>query len=626
MSVAQPSSFLVRSFVIALYIGAVGGGVWLTATRPDVLPAAIAAVASWLLALEIHLDRRTAPAAQRQGGWFARTGRALRSFLGAIALPAGGLAALGLSALAIMRLGVAPAPFPPGALAVLLISAFAALFLCTYLGLAVQRRQTFSWACATEAALLRLAAILALLTAGVLFAGSSLGVNGTKIWSGLLLLLLTFWIVETALRAMARLFQPVRLWRGRAPLGAGWLLLPLLDVSAKAAWREKSEADAPMLSLPDMWFLPTLRKMLLPLACSSLLLVWLSTCVHEIPHAHSGLLAKFGRFHPQTLEPGLHFTLPYPFHEVALVQRSELRQVVLGLQADTGKPLLWDREHYVGEENQLVGHGEDLLTISVPIFYSIGDPFAFHRQTADAETIIRDLACQELLRETLHRSAFEIMTDGRDAVAERLRAAMQTALDARQSGLVIAKVCLRDIHPPVDVAQQYQDVVGALEDRASTIHSGEGYRAERVTLADAEATTIRSQSESLLAVRQAEVQAQAASFGHLLASYKANPEVFRIRQSYEAFDKSLRGVRKLVVDDRVRGSLPSVLDLRRTLNPDFNPEAMPENPTLIPTIRGRLNDFTRTIEGYLKMGKGSAPAPVTDKAHKDNLLENNISE
>jgi regulator of protease activity HflC (stomatin/prohibitin superfamily) len=50
-----------------------------------------------------------------------------------------------------------------------------------------------------------------------------------------------------------------------------------------------------------------------------------------------------------------------------------------------------------------------------------------------------------------------------------------------KSGLRIEAVHLRDIHPPVNVAPFYQDVVAAIEDKETSIHIGEDYRNDNLS-------------------------------------------------------------------------------------------------------------------------------------------------
>jgi regulator of protease activity HflC (stomatin/prohibitin superfamily) len=575
--------------------------------QPAPLIGAFAAWLTWNAAVALSL-------AGKPSGRLAR----VHAFI----LPAGAFAALVFAARAI---AAARSPefqlFSASALRpFLLLAAFVGFFLQTYAGLRARDASALNWSAALTAAALKLNTALFAVTAALLFAERQLDLRLQTPWTWLVVSLTAIWILDTAARSIGRLYLPPRFARVRPPVVGAWLLLPFLTPAARARFRASPEADAPVIALADMWFLPTLRRLALPLVALAALLAWGSTAFHEIPVGSVGLWSRFGRVHDVPLAAGFKATLPYPFHEVTVLAAERLQRVVLGLEADTGQPILWDRAHYVGEQNQLVGRGDDLLTISVPIYFYVRDPLAFHRHTLDPAQTIRDLAAQQLLAHTLQRSAFDIMTTQRGALAESLRRDVQAALDRRDSGLAVALVCFRDIHPPVQVGPAYQEVVSALEDREAYRHEGEDYRAENFPRARSDAQKTRATAEADATARTARVRGETARFEALLASYQDNREVFRVRQSFAAFDESLRGVKKLLVDEKFRGRLPTFVDVRKTLNPDFAPELAPETPSLIPTLAGKRSDFDRSVDGYLRAGQGAIPATSAQAADPDNLL------
>jgi membrane protease subunit HflK len=475
------------------------------------------------------------------------------------------------------------------------------------------------WAVAGAA--LRLIALGYLTLAVLVFAEGYFSLPVARFWLFAASGIVAAWIAETIARGLARLFQPPRAWRDRLPLGSSSLLRHFASAQERAAWEAPPGGHRGMIQLSEMWFLPALGRMCVPVLAGAAALAWMSTAVHEVPHGSAGLWSQFGKLNSRTLDPGLHVTLPVPFHQVSIVPRYEIQQVVLGMEADTGAPILWDRAHYVGEESQLVGAGEDLLTISVPVYYRIKSPLEYYRGTSEPRRLVRDVALRELLAHTLHRPAFEIMAPGRVVLAEELHGAIQARLDAYGTGVEIVKICLRDIHPPVEVAPAYQEVVSAIEDREAGLHTGEAYRAESLPRAKSDAAKLTTQADTHHETRMAEVNGSTGSFLRLLDSYQRAPEVFRIRQSYAVRDEALRGAKKLIVDETFRDRLPTVVDLRKTLNPDFVPAPVQDQPVLIPSLQDRLGEFDRAIEGYLQMGRGAIPAPDFKPADADNLLD-----
>lgn len=517
-----------------------------------------------------------------------------------------------------------PIPHPSALLPLLVLAAFAGFFLQTYAGLRAVSAAAgpVAWAPAFSASVLRVTTLAAAALAALLIAESRFGFHLHRAAAWTLAGLTGAWILETLLRAAARFFQPARHARLLPPLGGSWLLAPFLPAPLRASWQHPPASDAPTLALADLWFIPTLRRLLLPLLASAAALLWLASSLHEVPHGSLGLETRLGRATSAPLSPGLHATWPAPFASVQILPVERLQTVVLGAAADTGKPILWERDHYVDEEVRLVGGGEELLTLSVPIFYHIRDPLAYARHTGDAARLVRDLADQIIQNETGRLPAFAIMTSERERLSASLHARLQTELDRRQTGLAIAFVALRDIHPPVAVGPAYQDVVSALEDRETYRHEGERLRAETLPRVSGEAAKLRIGADTVLLTRTAQATGQAARFTAQQAAYAAHPEVFRLRHAYARYDEGMRNAKKLVLAEAFRGRLPATLDVRRTLNPDFAPPLAPITSALIPTYSDpRADAFDQAIEGYLSAGHGAIPAVDITPANPDHLLD-----
>lgn len=258
---------------------------------------------------------------------------------------------------------------------------------------------------------------------------------------------------DTFSKLAGRLYTPRRHW-GTLPapgafffyrwLGGEWRrCLPVEDPAAE---------DHFSLKLPEMWLWPALRRQIIPLAMVAGLIAWLGSGVHEIAAGFSGVRHTLGKWDARSLPPGFHLSLPWPLGGVRPVDTGKVHETVLGFRADPGRPILWERAHYEGEQLSLVGGGDDFLSISVPIHYRIADPAAYIRGAADPERLVRDAGGRLLLDLTLHRSAAEIMTIARESIRGDFHARLQSDLDREHSGVEIEQVCLRDVHPAVEVA------------------------------------------------------------------------------------------------------------------------------------------------------------------------------
>jgi hypothetical protein len=309
---------------------------------------------------------------------------------------------------------------------------------------------------------------------------------------------------------------------------------------------------------------------------------------------------------------------------VLQVDTGKIHETVLGFRTDPGQPILWERAHYEEEEMSLVGGGDDLLSISVPIHYRIADPAAYLRGAADPERLVRDAGSRVLLGLTIRRAAAEVMTHGREDIRRDFHAALQAELDRDQSGILIKEVCLRDVHPPVQVAPQFQEVLAAMEDKEAYIHDGESYRRDYFTRSRSDAFSLVVNAKSGAANRLHRVQGEVTRFNLRREAWSCSQPLFELREGFRVFDDALVDTKKAIFDERIRSSMTTQLDLRKVLNPDLIDNAPSTPESLIPRPSKTRDAFDLDIEGFLRADQGEVPAVSATPADPDNLMKTNV--
>jgi regulator of protease activity HflC (stomatin/prohibitin superfamily) len=351
-------------------------------------------------------------------------------------------------------------------------------------------------------------------------------------------------LLETVLRMLARLYQPKRL---RQPFQAGGsLFLPAIfgqagPLRSLSITLEKTFG----VKLGDAWLIVLERNLLAPFTFFLLLAIWLSTGLTRVPVDAEGVLAMNGAFQTVPLKPGLHAHSPWPWGKVTIVPTSKIQELSLGFEQDLSGPILWAEKHFIGEQNVLVGQGEELLTFNVPVLFRIKSPVDFLTRTSDPVASLAALGDRELLMLSGQHSSFQLMTTDRDEVADALHRKLQADCDALRLGIEIVFVGLKDVHPPVEVAPAFQDVVSAEEQKLSLIDQARTYSV--LTGADASilAFQARSQSDSASTERSSKAKGESSRFLAPMATWKATPEVLSARLKLETLEEALRPVRQL---------------------------------------------------------------------------------
>jgi membrane protease subunit HflK len=414
--------------------------------------------------------------------------------------------------------------------------------------------------------LTRIASLASFAAAGVIFLFLATTRDYSK-WVGWVLIGFTaLLIAETLLRFALRFYQPKSLRKLPVPAGSSLLLDAFVGHGHGFGSAIKGFEDLLGVKLRNVWIVRYLRQTIELIIFGTVILGWLSTCFTSVPAGSRAVRMFFGRYQPVALSPGLHVTWPWPIEQLEIVETETIRQISLGFDKDLSGPVLWNEPHVEGEKNLLVGDGESLLTIAVPVLYRISDPVRYLETTTDAEQALLALAERKLIQVAGSRDSFQIMTEQRAEIARRLQESLQREVDQLGLGLQIVFVGLKDVHPPVDVAPAYQEVVSAQELKERAIDLARASRVKVLADAQAQSNRIRVAEEATYRQRVAAAQGAAARFSAIIEADRANSAVFRFRLKLDAIEQVLGKPNKTILAMPAQAKQEFYLDLRDTNN------------------------------------------------------------
>jgi len=412
--------------------------------------------------------------------------------------------------------------------------------------------------------LARVAFWACLAASGIVFLFLSIG-RDFSAWLGWPLVALTALLIFDPLARLGlRFYQPRTLRGVPAPAGNSLLLDAVFGHGHGVGGAIKQFERLAGTKVKEMWMLQFLRQTSGIILAAALLLGWFSTCLTAVPAGSRGVSVLLGRYQSRVLNPGLHLTFPWPIEELVIVETEKVRSISLGFDKDLSGPVLWNEPHAEGEKNLLVGNGESLLTISVPILYRISDPVAYLKTSKDAEEALADLGERKLMLVVGSRDSFNIMTDGREEIARALKAGLQEEIDRLQLGLEIVFVGLQDVHPPVDVAPAYQEVVSAEEQKETMIDQAKAYTAGALPEAMAAANRLKVLAQANYTERVSQATGEAARFSAIVSAWQENPALFHTRLRLDAIQESLGKSIKTIVGIPAGVPKEFYLDLRNT--------------------------------------------------------------
>jgi membrane protease subunit HflK len=252
------------------------------------------------------------------------------------------------------------------------------------------------------------------------------------------------------------------------------------------------------------------------------------------------VVRSFGAIAEQ-VGPGMHYRVPWPVDRVDIVKTTSVMKIGVGFVLSPG-----DGEIPPGPE--LLTGETNIVNVNLILQYVIRDPAEYLFQIKDAAAFVEAAAEAALTETVAGMSVDEVLTRGRVAVQERVKAQTQEVLDRRRSGVSIVSASIMAITLDRSVAQAFQDVANAMSDREKMINEARAYQNNLIPKARGDARTLLSEAEAYKQQRIAEAVGGASRFLSLQKEYEKGRDITRTRLYLEAVEKILPRVRLYVVD------------------------------------------------------------------------------
>jgi len=400
------------------------------------------------------------------------------------------------------------------------------------------------------------------------------------------------------------------------------------------------------------WFYKLLEKAIVPLILFSAATLYLASSIVVVGPNEEGIVERFGR--PTTADgqvrhigPGLHFKLPWPMDIAYLHPTQQIMELHIGYEPKLDpngavvheRILLWGQTHYEKEHDLLVaanytpadvGEGPDegavpvsLVKVNMPVQYRIKDLRAYVYGHSNPGKLLEDICYRELARlastanvevgDTAANSEQNLLGGGRTRAKQVLMERIQKAADEHGLGVEVVFVGLQGIHPPAEVATDYQAVVGAVQAKQALVLEAEaernrnlstlagsvqraarlaelaakyqeaqrkGFSEEVKRLGEEFDTALLKESRGVIFQILSEAQsyryrkatlaeATGKRFAGQIQAYRAAPEIYKCEQRAAALEEALRNIRKYVVAGDPNDREVIIMDLQDKLSTDL---------------------------------------------------------
>ena len=291
--------------------------------------------------------------------------------------------------------------------------------------------------------------------------------------------------------------------------------------------------------------------------------IW--SAIFTVPAESSGVVLRFGKF-VNLADPGLHFKLPFGVDRVEVVPiRRQLKQE-FGFATD-GNTNRWqnsDKTEQQAEKAMVTGDLNAALVEWV-IQYRIEDAEKFLFNVRNASATLRD-ASESIMREVVgDRTVDEVITIGRQEIEVQALVKLEALVQEYDMGLHIDQVQLKDVNPPQEVQDSFNQVNQAQQEKERAINVANGEYNKIIPRAKGEADQAISSAQGYALKRVNEAKGDVAAFNAIMEEYLKAPEVTKRRIYLETMGEVLPAVKsKIILDKNAAGVLP-LLNLGESL-------------------------------------------------------------
>ncbi len=398
------------------------------------------------------------------------------------------------------------------------------------------------------------------------------------------------------------------------------------------------------------WFYKLLAKAVAPLVLFAVLTLYLLSSVVIVAPNEEAIIEHFGKpvndaNDVRIAGPGLTFKWPWPVDIAYKYPTKKVMELSIGYvpktDPETGEEIyearLWGKAHYAEEYNLLVASEQELERVSdetvpvslimaaVPVQYRVKDLYSFTYNHDEPEKVLEAICYRQLTRFAASAkievdeedyggdgSKQSILGAGRAYAKKVLTERIQKAADEAGLGLEVVFLGLQGLHPPPEVAPDYQKVVGAVQKKQASILDANAesnkvlstlagsvpeanelyslaasYQKAREANNTEEMETLgeqldrafeRAKGDIFTALRQSQsyafekstlARATGERFASQLKAYNSGPEIYKREQRLLAFEEVLQKIRKYVIVADTEDTQVFIVDVQEKVAPSL---------------------------------------------------------
>jgi membrane protease subunit HflK len=308
--------------------------------------------------------------------------------------------------------------------------------------------------------------------------------------------------------------------------------------------RNKSREARTGLSFKFTWFAGYALRLIPCMVLSGSALALAFTSLYVVEPYQEALLYRMGKLDADSVKTsGLHFKLPWPIDRVDIYDVARTRSLQIGYVPSDSRDYLWISRHGGEEYSLLLGNGNELIAVNLRVSYKISDLRDYVTRFASPENLLSSKVYEMMMKKTMSSDLDTILSVNRKRLSDELTAKLSEYSDALRLGVRINEVISASIHPAVDVAEIYQEVVSAASKKETSIIKALG-NAEKAINA-----SLQQSSRAMLAAKARQVEKTVLASKNMMVyeseffAYGLSPACYRFLKTTDKYQAVIKGRR-----------------------------------------------------------------------------------
>jgi regulator of protease activity HflC (stomatin/prohibitin superfamily) len=310
------------------------------------------------------------------------------------------------------------------------------------------------------------------------------------------------------------------------------------------------------VSIKSLYTIRYTLRILPGLALALIFVLFLSTGLFVVQPHQQAAVYHFGKLKPSSIkDPGLHVKFPWPIDKTEIYDVRRAASMQIGYESSGTANFLWTQRHDIGEYMLLLGNGNEMAAINLKIIYVISDLYSYIKTYTSAEAVLSAAAYNALMTRTINTTLDSFLNVDRNSLSTSLMDELSEFCKSGKLGFSVVQVVIENIHPPVDIADVYQNVVSASVDKTTAITRAQSYAAARVIEAAKQSKFAIDGARAAQYDRTSSAQKETAVFYAASDAYRISPGSYELTKNLDVYQKIISGHKIYVFSRGAEGGI-----------------------------------------------------------------------